>query len=99
VIREVKSRRKNPAITSDRWHVVHACWSGNADGDALFDRKILSEHEDWETARSAARKLMASLSLEMGDRPREQRDQVFVRKPNFKSLKIAGRPKNRPKEK
>jgi hypothetical protein len=96
VIRDVKSRRQNPAITSDRWHVVHAVWSGN-EGEARFDRKILSEHADFETARAEACKIMAALSLEMGDRPRERRDQIFVRKPNFKSLKVAGRRSNRPK--
>jgi hypothetical protein len=98
MIREVKSRKKNPAITSDHWHVVHACWSGNEDGEARFDRSILSEHADLESARVAAINVLADLSVGMGNRPRDRRDQVFVRKPNFKSLKVSGRRKVRPKE-
>ena len=96
MIKDVKSRKKNPAITSDHWHVVHACWTGNEDGEARFDRSILSEHADLESARTAAVKVMADLSRQMGDRPRDRRDQVFVRKPDFKTLKVSGRRKVRP---
>ena len=98
MIRDVQTRREHAAITSDQWHIVHAAWSRNGEGEPRFDRKILSEHRTFETARAEAFKVMAALSLEMGDRPRPQRDQIFVRKPNFKSLKVAGRRKIRRKK-
>jgi hypothetical protein len=90
LIRDTLSRKSNPSITSDRWHVVHARWSGNAAGVPSFARSITSEHADRATAIAAARALQTSLGSELATRPRLCRDQVFVRRPAFKTLKLAG---------
>ncbi len=97
MIRDTLSRHKNPAITSDRWHVVHARWSGNASSEPLFQRSIVSEHDDRSSAVSAARQIRSSLTSEMASRTASTRDQVFVRPPSFKSLKIANRQERRRK--
>jgi hypothetical protein len=91
VIQEIVNRKNLPALTSDHWHVVHARWSGNAAGKPTFVRSIVSEHEDRAAAVVAARGVMTSIVPTMGDRDPAGRDQVFVRKPDFKSLKIARR--------
>jgi hypothetical protein len=90
VIQDTLSRNSNPSITSDRWHVVHARWSGNKSGEPRFERSIVSEHSDRPAAVAAARTLQNSLAEELAGRPRTRRDQVFVRQPTYKSLKIAG---------
>lgn len=87
MIQEVTNKKNSLAITSDRWHVVHAAWSGGSAADPRFVRSIVSEHENRETATGAARALVATLQPKMKDRPAEGRDQVFVRRPDFKSLK------------
>ncbi|MFO0981335.1 MAG: hypothetical protein U1E76_06200 [Planctomycetota bacterium] len=51
----------------------------------------MSEHDDRKQAVDAAKALLLSLRDRTGDRPIEQRDQVFVRRPNFKSLAFARR--------
>ncbi len=91
MIRDTTNRKSIPAITSDRWHVIHARWSGDPAGEPRFERSIVSEHEDRAAAASAAREILSSLTTEMTARPRGRRDQVFVRKPNYKSLKTARR--------
>jgi hypothetical protein len=95
MIRETLSRRRSPALTSDRWHVVHARWSGDRSGEPRFLRTIVSEHEDRVAARSAARAVVDSIAGEMADRPQELRDQILVRRPGFKSLKSAKRVQRR----
>jgi hypothetical protein len=91
MIHETKSSKRNPAVTSDRWHVVHARWSGKPAPTPRFERTIVSEHADRKTATAAARKLVASLTTEMYGRPHEHRDQIFVRQPEYKTLKSAAR--------
>ena len=95
MIEETVNRKSNPAITSDRWHVLIARWSGNRSGEPRFQRTILSEHESSAAAIRAARKVASSFSTQMDERPREKRDQVLVRKPGYKSLITAGRVKRR----
>lgn len=90
MIEQTETRRKLPAITSNRWHVVHAKWCG-APSSEPFERQIVSEHEDRAQAVVAARSLLQSLRKTSSDRVAEQRDQVFVRRPNFKSLAFARR--------
>lgn len=91
MIRDTLSRKKNPALTSDHWHVVHARWTGVGPAVPAFERNIVSEHADRKGAVQAARILLGALADEMSGRSRPTRDQVFVRRPNFKSLKAAPR--------
>lgn len=91
MIKETVSHKNNPSLTSDRWHVVHARWSGDAAGEPKFERSIVSEHDDQESAAVSARSLETSLASEMNDRKPEQHDQLWVRRPDFKSLKNARR--------
>jgi hypothetical protein len=91
MIQETRSSKRNPAITSDAWHVVHARWSGAGSDEPRFSRTIVSEHRERAGAIAAARKLVTALSTEMYDRPLEHRDQIFVRQPKYKSLKTASR--------
>lgn len=88
MIREVSTKKGADAITSDRWHVVHARFTG-AQRDLPFARGIISEHDDRATCAKVAKALRARLALEGGDLPAEERDEVFVRRPNFRSLKLA----------
>lgn len=97
MIRETVSRRNNEALTSDRWHVVHARWNGAERGQPRFDRSIVSEHDDSDDAVVAARKIKSRLASELASRQAARRDQIFVRRPGFKSLKVSKRvePKRR----
>jgi hypothetical protein len=90
MIEQTETRRKLPAITSNRWHVVHAKWCGTPASEP-FERQIVSEHEDRAQAVEAAKSLLHSLHRSGGERAAEQRDQVFVRRPNYKSLAFARR--------
>lgn len=96
MIRELLNAENKLAVTSDRWHVIHARWSG-APGEPFFLRSIVSEHEDSAAAVKAARHLKASLVPGMVSRPGYTRDQVIVRRPAAESLKNACRLLNRRK--
>ncbi len=87
MIQEVVNQKNSPAVTSDHWHVVHAKWAGTTPEDSRFVRSIVSEHENRDSAARAARGFVASLKPTIADRPASGRDQVFVRRPDFKSLK------------
>jgi hypothetical protein len=91
VIHETNSKKSQPAVTSDRWHVVHARWSGERSPRPRFERSIVSEHGDRTAATNAARALVTELTTEMYGRPHEHRDQIFVRQPAYRTLKTAGR--------
>ncbi len=95
MIRETISRRNHAAVTSDHWHVVRARLSAEPSDDSRYVRSIVSEHDNRVAAVTAARQIFRSLAPEMADRPRDVRDQIFVRKPDFKSLKLAKRVKRR----
>ena len=88
VISETTTTKGSPAITSDRWHVVHSRFRSRGRGGKPFERVITSEHDDRLSCRKAARMLRDNLEIDPKV-PQAQRDEVFVRKPNFKSLKTA----------
>jgi hypothetical protein len=86
MIREILTPNRHPAVTSDCWHVVHARWDGVARERPLFVRSIVSEHDDREHALAAARALRASNAPSMADRETTRRDQIYVRRPTYRSL-------------
>jgi hypothetical protein len=96
MISETVTSAGSPAITSDHWHVVHSRFHPKGEKSRPFERVIVSEHDNRIGCRDAARALRASLDQE-SDAPLAQRDQVFVRKPHFKSLRAA-RHRTQPKE-
>ncbi len=95
MIQEVLNRRNHLVLTSDHWHVLHARWTKKQTGKPLYVREIISEHDDKKSASEAARGLVASLRAEMVGRQPETRDQALVRRPGFRSLKIAPRTESR----
>jgi hypothetical protein len=95
MIQETLSSKRRPALTSNRWHVVHARWSGERSEEPSFVRTIVSEHDDRASAARDAREIVSRLSAEMSTRPLSERDQLFIRKPGFRSLKIASRVQRR----
>jgi hypothetical protein len=69
---------------------VHSKWCGTAVKHPPFARKVVSEHgDDRSAAVAAARKLVARIKSSIEKRPVAERDQVFVRRPEFRSLKFA----------
>jgi hypothetical protein len=91
MISETKTARSRAAITSDQWHVIRARWHSESNASHPYAREVVSEHPDRGSAADAARTCFAAMALEMAARPRDQRDQVFVRRPRYKSLKQAAR--------
>jgi hypothetical protein len=91
MIQETLSRQHKPALTSDHWHIVHARWAGEASGTPRFEREIVSEHDDRASALVAARKFAASISDAMLQLPHDRRDEIVIRRPEYKSLKTAKR--------
>lgn len=89
MIREVLNKSGANAITSDQWHVVHARFVRGQ--ERPFLRRISSEHEERVACLAAARRLRARIARKAVDVPPQERDQVFVRKPHYKSLKTARR--------
>jgi hypothetical protein len=85
VITETSNRDGAPAITSDRWHLVHARFT-RASRKRPFARGIVSEHADRAECLRAAREMRAKLAALAGTVPLAERDVVFARPPNFKSL-------------
>ena len=95
MITSVKTSTGAEAITSDQWHVVHARFLGG--GKRPFSRSISSEHEDKLSCTKAATALWAKLRVDAKAVPADERDQVFVRRPGFKSLKLSKRRARRPR--
>ncbi len=91
MIQETITPNNRVQVTSDHWHVLRARWTGNRSGSPLYERTIVSEHDDRSSAASAAREVVVSFQAEMSGRTRETRDQVLVRRPGRKSLKIGKR--------
>jgi hypothetical protein len=89
MIIETVTKQNRPAIASDQWHVVHARWSGMPQRNARYIRAIVSEHESRAETVQAAKHLASRLALECAERRACERDAVFVRHPNFKSLRFA----------
>ena len=38
MIRELMNRKNSALLTSDRWHVLRARWTGGARADATYER-------------------------------------------------------------
>ena len=91
MIKETLTRKNRPAITSDRWHVIHCRWTGDPSGQPVFDRLIVSEHEDRAAAITAGSGLARSLAVELAEVPLARRDQVLVRRPAYKSFRSGPR--------
>lgn len=90
MIQEVQNKKGSPAITSDRWHVVHSrCVDVRL--ERPFTRSIESEHDQRADCVRAARKLRRELAAAEAEVPAAQRDEVFVRPPGYKSLRQARR--------
>lgn len=84
--REVRTTGGAAAITSDQWHVVLARMT-HPGSVRPYVRTVASEHEDRAScvrAAAAMRRRVAAAGL-----PEAERDEVAVRRPNFKSLKVA----------
>ncbi len=84
MIQTVQTKKGTKAITSDRWHVVHSHFKGKG-GKLLFVRTVHSEHDDRVGCLAEARVLWGRLC---GDKEaaEAERDEVFVCRPNYKSL-------------
>jgi hypothetical protein len=95
MIQTTVTKKQSLAITSDQWHVVHARWTCTPSDDARFERIIVSEHESSNAAVASARALFSSLQGILTTRAFGERDQVFVRKPGYRSLKNATRVRQR----
>jgi len=90
MIKDALTRRGNPATSSNEWHVVHSKWCGKQANHPPFAREVTSEHgSNRSAAVAAAKKLVARIKPSIKNRIVAERDQVFVRPPEFKSLKFA----------
>ena len=95
MIHDVVNSKGADAITSDQWHVVHSHFSG-ASRTRPFTRIVTSEHAARAECRRAAKALRAKLAEENAAAPESERDEVFVRPPNFKTLRSAKRRRAKP---
>ncbi len=88
MIVDAVTARGAAALTSDHWHVVHARFA-RAGRKRPFERTIASEHDDRRACVVAAKLLREKVAAAAvaADVPDAERDQVFVRQPNFRSLK------------
>jgi hypothetical protein len=91
MIQEIKNHKNALMLTSDHWHVLRAWWIGRNSNDSLYRRTIESEHDDRDSATTAARGIAATFGAEMDGRSPDTRDQILVRRPGYKSLKISKR--------
>jgi hypothetical protein len=88
VISVAQTAKGSAAITSDQWHIVQSRLLHPGE-PRPFVRSVHSEHGDRLACRKAARALRAQLAKEWGAVPEDERDEVFVRRPGYKSLKAA----------
>lgn len=88
MISDVQTSKGIPALTSDKWHVVHSRFTFPG-ARRPFLRSIHSEWDDRATCRVAAKKLRLQLAQGSAAVPESERDEVFVRRPNFKTLRLA----------
>jgi|KBSSwiStaDraftv2_1062776.scaffolds.fasta_scaffold591197_1 hypothetical protein len=88
MMREVKNSKGLQAITSNQWHIVlaHLTHPGTK---RPYVRTVDSEHADRASCLRSARALRLRIAADSADVPKAERDEVFVRRPNFKSLKKA----------
>ena len=83
---ETTSKKNLAAITSDQWHVVRANTRALTGDRRPFERTIVSEHASRKLAEASAVALRARLDSEPKGNGRTA---VFVRRPNYKTLKFA----------
>jgi hypothetical protein len=88
VISAARTSKGTEAITSDRWHVVHSQYTSSK-GKSFFTRVVHSEHLDRAECLAEAKQLLVSLVDKNSAVPTAERDEVFIRRPNFKTLKRA----------
>ena len=88
MITEVQTSKGTAAITSDQWHVVHSRLV-HAGAKRPFVRTVHSEHGERVECQKAAKALRVKLAQEAAGVPEAERDEVFIRRPNFKTLKMA----------
>ena len=88
MIAEVLNSKGSAALTSDQWHVVHSRFMFPG-ARRPFLRCVHSEWGDRASCSSAAKALRVHLNEGSQDVPESERDEVFVRRPNFKTLKLA----------
>lgn len=88
MIREVETDSGAAAITSDQWHIVHARYVFDG-AKRPFLRSVHGEYADRTACRLAARALRAQLAAQETGVAIEHRDEVFVRKPDYKTLRVA----------
>lgn len=88
MIAEAKTSKGSAALTSDLWHVVHSRFMYRG-SRRPFLRSIHSEWRDRASCRAAAKALRLQLRQDNGEVPASERDEVFVRRPNFKTLRTA----------
>jgi hypothetical protein len=97
MISEVLTSQGKPAITSDQWHLIESRFTRDS-RKRPFARRIVSEHANRAVCREAARLMRERLATEGGAQPEAERTDVYVRPPNFKSLKHAKSPRPRPRK-
>ena len=88
MIQDVQTSKGVAAITSDQWHVVHSRLIDGG-GKRPYSRIIHSEHADAPTCLKAAKELRLKLARDSVGVPAAEQDEVFICRPNFKSLKLA----------
>ncbi len=88
MIREVLTSKGTPAITSDQWHVVHSRLV-HVGAKRPYVRTIHCEHAERSDCQKAAKALRVKLAHDGVGVPEGERDEVFIRHPNYKSLKCA----------
>lgn len=88
MIQEVKTSKGKSAITSDQWHVVHSRLV-DVGAKRPYARVIHSEHGERTACQKAAKDLRVKIAREDAAVPAAERDEVFIRRPNFKTLKAA----------
>lgn len=91
MIDEVVNSNGCPALTSDRWHLVHARWSAQLAADAPFERTIVSEHRTEHAGQLAAKEFAADMRKRGDPRAGETRDQLFLRRPGSVTRKFGPR--------
>ncbi len=90
MIEQVKTSKGSDAITSDQWHVVRSRYQAAPTG-FRWSRLVESEHATRALCVAAARELQQRIVAEAEARPAAERDEVFVRRPGFKSLESTRR--------
>lgn len=87
MISEVQTKKGSAALTSDQWHVVHARFLFPG-AKRPYLRSIHSEWPDRVSCRRAGKALRLELAKQSTGGEEREHDEVLLRKPNFKTLKV-----------